>query len=74
MQEDFSSRIPSLSVAKQDFLLRFTARFAYPPPLHASTVGSIKPAQRSEAISRHSTGTKPREAAQADPATSADSK
>lgn len=45
-----------------------------PPQLHTTTAGSIKPAQRSEAISRHSTGTEPRAAAQADTATSADSK
>lgn len=43
-------------------------------PPHASTAGSTKPARHSEAISRHSPGTEPHEAAQGDPAMSTDSK
>lgn len=73
--QDFSSQISSLAMANQVFLLWPTAEgFSPSPSPHTTAAGSIKPTQRSKAISRHSTGTKPRQAVQADPATNADSK
>lgn len=45
-----------------------------PIPLNANTEDSIEPTQCSEAISWHSTGTEPYEAALSDPAMSTDSK
>lgn len=73
--QDFSSQISSLTVANQVFLLWLTAKgFSPSPSPHATAAGSIKPAQNSRSISRHSTGTEPRQAVHADPATNTDSK